>query len=215
MDSRSEKEVSAIMMSVQKIDASGDSMPRCGVPLLRSELAWYPMRVTYGREVKVKQALDNLGIENFLPMHYELVDPGDGNKRRMLVPAIRNLIFIHDSREQITLLKTTRRELLPLRYITKHFSESIADNILTVPDGQMQNFLRVASVQDDSVMFLDAGDYLTKVGRRVEITEGYFAGVQGVVKRIKKNKHVVVQLEGLAAVAVTYVPASCLRELDD
>ena len=202
------------MTSIQTYETAEGSAIKRGVPLLRSERAWYPMRVTYGREVKVKEALDNLGIENFLPMHYELVDPGDGNKKRLLVPAIHNLIFIHDSREDITLLKTTRREFQPLRYITKHFAESVADNILTVPETQMRNFMRVASVQDDSVIFLDNSDYLSKVGRRVLITEGYFAGVEGVVKRIKKNKHVVVQLEGLAAVAVTYVPASCLRELD-
>ncbi len=203
------------MTNVQTYETTEGSVQKHGVPLLRSERAWYPMRVTYGREVKVKQALDGLGIENFLPMHYDLVDLGDGNKKRMLMPAIHNLIFIHDSREHITLLKTTRREFQPLRYITKHFAESTVDNILTVPEAQMRNFMRVASVQDDSVMFLDNSDYLNKVGRRVLITEGYFAGVEGVVKRIKKNKHVVVQLEGLAAVAVTYVPASCLRELDD
>ena len=203
------------MTSIQTYETAEGSAIKRGVPLLRSERAWFPMRVTYGREVKVKEALDKLGIDNFLPMHYELVDPGDGNKKRLLVPAIHNLIFIHDSREDITLLKTTRREFQPLRYITKHFAESVADNILTVPETQMRNFMRVASVQDDSVMFLDNSDYLNKVGRRVLITEGYFAGVEGVIKRIKKNKHVVVQLEGLAAVAVTYVPASCLRTLDD
>ena len=203
------------MTGVQIYETTEGSVQKRGVPLLRSERAWYPMRVTYGREVKVKEALDKLGIDNFLPMHYELVDPGDGNKRRLLVPAIHNLIFIYDSREDITLLKTTRREFQPLRYITKHFAESVADNILTVPETQMRNFMRVASVQDDSVIFLDNSDFLSKVGRRVLITEGYFAGVEGVVKRIKKNKHVVVQLEGLAAVAVTYVPASCLRTLDD
>lgn len=202
------------MTSIQIYETTEGSVQKRGVPLLRSERAWYPMRVTYGREVKVKEALDKLGIDNFLPMHYELVDPGDGNKRRLLVPAIHNLIFIHDSREDITLLKTTRREFQPLRYITKHFAESVADNILTVPETQMRNFMRVASVQDDSVIFLDNSDFLSKVGRRVLITEGYFAGVEGVIKRIKKNKHVVVQLEGLAAVAITYVPASCLRELD-
>ena len=203
------------MTSIQTYETAEGSAIKRGVPLLRSERAWFPMRVTYGREVKVKEALDKLGIDNFLPMHYELVDPGDGNKKRLLVPAIHNLIFIHDSREDITLLKTTRREFQPLRYITKHFAESVADNILTVPETQMRNFMRVASVQDDSVMFLDNSDYLNKVGRRVLITEGYFAGVEGVIKRIKKNKHVVVQLEGLAAVAVTDVPASCLRTLDD
>lgn len=201
------------MTSIHTYETTEGSVHKHGVPILRSERAWYPMRVTYGREVKVKEALDNLGIENFLPMHYELVDPGDGNKRRMLVPAIHNLIFVHDSREDITRLKTTKREFQPLRYITKCFAESIDDNILTVPDSQMQNFIRVASVQDDSVMFLETGDYINKIGQRVQITEGYFAGVEGVVKRIKKNKHVVVQLEGLAAVAITYVPATCLREI--
>lgn len=203
------------MTGIQTYETTEGSVQKRGVPPLRSERAWYPMRVTYGREVKVKESLDKLGIDNFLPMHYELVDPGDGNKKRLLVPAIHNLIFIYDSREDITLLKTTRREFQPLRYITKHFAESVADNILTVPETQMRNFMRVASVQDDSVIFLDNSDYLNKVGRRVVITEGYFAGVEGVVKRIKKNKHVVVQLEGLAAVAVTYVPASCLRALDE
>lgn len=208
-------EISAIMTSIQTYLTKPDSMQKRGVPQLYTIPAWYPMRVTYGREVKVKEYLDSLHIENFLPMHYELVDPGDGNKKRMLVPAVRNLIFVHGSRAEITSLKTTRRELQPLRYITKHFAESKADNLLTVPDAQMQNFMRVASVQDESVMFLDSGDYLNKVGRRVLITEGYFAGVEGVIKRIKKNKHVVVQLEGLTAVAITYVPASCLKELGE
>ena len=203
------------MTSIQTSEGEMDAMQKRGVPHLYTIPAWYPMRVTYGREVRVKEYLDGLQVENFLPMHYELVDPGDGNKKRLLVPAIHNLIFVRGSRAQITELKTTRRELQPLRYITRHYAESATDILLTVPDAQMQNFMRVAAVQDDSVMFLDHSDYLNKVGRRVVITEGYFAGVEGVIKRIKKNRHVVVQLEGLAAVAVTYVPASCLRALDD
>ena len=51
--------------------------PECGVPQFCSPLTWFPMRVTYNRELKVKAALDQLGIENFLPMRYELVEgPG-------------------------------------------------------------------------------------------------------------------------------------------
>ena len=37
----------------------------CGDPK-----AWFPMRVTYQREMKVKAELDRLGIENFVPMRY-------------------------------------------------------------------------------------------------------------------------------------------------
>ena len=44
--------------------------------------------------------------------------------------------------------------------------------------------------------------------------EGCFAGVEGTLKRIKKNKHVVVQLEGVAAVAITYLSPSSLVLID-
>ena len=37
----------------------------CGDPKM-----WFPMRVTYQREMKVKAELDRQGIENFVPMRY-------------------------------------------------------------------------------------------------------------------------------------------------
>lgn len=74
--------------------------------------------------------------------------------------------------------------------------------------------MRVASVETDDVMFLDCSDYICRVGKRVRIVEGAFAGVEGVIKRIKNNKHVVVQVEGLAAVAITFVPPSLLQPID-
>ena len=41
----------------------------CGDPK-----TWFPMRVTYQREMKVKAELDRLGIENFVPMRYKVVE---------------------------------------------------------------------------------------------------------------------------------------------
>lgn len=172
-------------------------------------LQWFPMRVTYNRELRIKQQLDQIGIDSFIPMRYELVETTDGRKRK-LVPAVHNLIFIHSTQETITDLKMTRREFEPLRYIIITSIENQKSEILRVPDRQMENFMRVASVQDDSVMFLDYQDFIGKEGRRVRINEGYFAGVEGVIKRIKKNRHVVVQIEGVTAVAITFVPSSYL-----
>jgi transcription antitermination factor NusG len=51
------------------------------------------------------------------------------------------------------------------------------------------------------------------LGRRVRITAGRFKGVEGVIKRIKKNKYFLIQIDGVAAVAITYVPADCLVPL--
>jgi len=174
-------------------------------------LKWYPMRVTYHREMKIKKQMDLLGIESFVPMRYELVETRHG-RRRMLVPAVHNLIFIHSTQEALTHLKMTKKECEPLRYMMRPVpgSNQTRNEIMIVPDDEMHNFMRVASIQDDSVMFLDYKDFIGKEGRRVRINEGTFAGVEGVIKRIKKNKHVVVQVEGVAAVAIAFVPSSYL-----
>ena len=106
----------------------------------------------------------------------------------------------------------TKKECEPLRYMMRRVSSSrnSQSEIITVPDHEMENFMRVASVQDESVMFLDYKEFIGKEGRRVRINEGAFAGVEGVIKRIKRNKHVVVQIEGVTAVAITFVPSSYL-----
>ena len=181
-----------------------------GVPL-----HWFPMRVTYNRELSVKKGLDELSIENFVPMRYEIVGEGD-RRRRKLVPAIHNLIFVRSTRPELTELKMTRREFLPMRYMMRQATPERPREILRVPDKQMEDFIRVASVHDDSVMFLDYTDYLNNnIGTRVRVMEGQFAGVEGVIKRISKNRRVVVQIEGVAAVAITYVPAHSLQVIED
>lgn len=168
------------------------------------------MRVTYHRELKIKKSLDEIDIENFIPMHYEIVNTKDGRKR-MLVPAIHNLIFVRSTQEVLTGLKMTRKEFEPLRYIMRvSRTEEKAKEIIRVPDKEMEDFIRVASAQDDSIMYLDYNEFIGKEGKRVRIEEGTFAGVEGVIKRIKKNKHVVVQIEGVAAIAIAYVPSKYL-----
>ena len=171
-------------------------------------IRWYPMRVTYHRELRIKEQLDAMGIDSFVPMHYDLADSSDG-PRKTLVPAIHNLIFVHASQEVLTRLKMHRKEFDPMRYITKSSSDG-HKNLLYVPDRQMEDFIRIASVQDDHIIFLDTRDS-TNMGRRVRITAGRFKGVEGVIKRIKKNKYFLIQIDGVAAVAITYVPSDCLE----
>lgn len=182
--------------------------------LLRNEIHWFPMRVTYNREMKIKGLLDELNIENFLPMRNDYVNTKNGKKKK-LVPAIRNLIFVRSSQETLTGLKMTMTGFEPMRYITKKSLINGQHEIIHVPDKQMSDFIKVASSSDDQYFVLDNNDFINKIGRRVEITEGYFAGVEGVIKRIKRNKHVVVQIEGIAAVAITFVPVNCLSLLDN
>ena len=88
-------------------------------------------------------------------------------------------------------------------------------DILTVPDREMENFIRVASVTDGRVFYIENLDFAGRPGQRVKVVDGDFAGVEGTIKRIKKNKHVVVQIEGLAAVAIAFLPSAFLMPIND
>ena len=187
---------------------SGRDTRMCGDPK-----TWFPMRVTYQREMKVKAELDRLGIENFVPMRYKVVESqngGDTELRRVLVPAISNLIFVRSTQERMSELKRRNEVLEPLRYMMDH-TVAREHAIVTVADGQMENFMRVASRTDDSVMFLDEETVVGKEGKRVEIMGGAFEGVTGVIRRVKRCKRVVVEIEGVASVAIAYVPAGVLK----
>jgi hypothetical protein len=200
------------------------AIPSGGVPLLSKQLRetmekvqWHPMRVAYDRGDRVLAIRDELkrrGVEHFLPMHWEYTKD-ELNAHKQLKPAINGLIFIHASRWDITELKKMPG-FEALRYwMDKTKGENVEDRVLTVPDAQMQNFMRVASMTDDSVMFLNDETVVGKEGKRVLITGGIFNGVTGVIRRVKRCKRVVVELDGLATVAIAFVPAILLKELEN
>lgn len=191
--------------------ACGD--PKLCAPLMRNTTRWFPMRVTYNREMKVKAELDRLDIENFIPMQYKIVDTREGRKR-MLQPAIHNLIFVHATQNQLTTLKQTRKALEPLRYMRRTNTANRLGEIIWVSDRQMENFMLVARKEDDSIIYLDYDQLAGKEGRRVTIIEGPFAGVEGTIERIQRNRRVVVKLEGVAAVAITFVPPRFLMDAE-
>lgn len=198
-------------MTTKELDDSmGRDTTMCGDPK-----TWFPMRVTYQREMKVKAELDRLGIENFVPMRYKVVESqndGDMELRRVLVPAINNLFFVRSTKERVSEPKRTNEVLEPLRYMMDR-TASCEHTIMTVADRKMENFMRVASRTDDSVMFLDNETVLGKEGKRVEIMGGAFEGVTGVIRRVKRCKRVIVEIEGVASVAIAYVSAGMLKEI--
>ncbi len=177
---------------------------------------WYPMRVAYDKSDRVLQIhkrLDQKGIENFLPMKI-VHDREDFNVKSRLVPAIPGLIFIHDTRVVITDLKH-QPAFSAMRYWTDAVApEDAEDRILTVPDRQMENFIRTVTANTDKVNYLEYNAaFFSKPGQAVRITDGEFAGCTGIIRRIKKRRCVVVEVCGICAVAITFVPSDWLELL--
>ena len=175
-------------------------------------LQWFPMRVTYSRGMKIKAGLDLLGINSYIPMEMKLL-----NFQWQLVPAIENLIFIHASYNELSSLKRTREDFEPLRYMMHPVISGGVERMesIIVPDRQMDDFIHVSSVHDKQVFFMRNLEYACKPGDHVQVTDGVFAGVKGIIKRVRKNECVVVPIKDVAAVAIQNLPRKFLRYISD
>ena len=109
-------------------------------------------------------------------------------------------------------MKHNRAELSSLRFMTRPVAERTEWEVFTVPDREMESFMRVASAKKD-VEFLDIARLADRIGKPVRVMDGPFKGVEGTILRIRKNKYVVVKIEGICAVGITYVPPSQLEML--
>ena len=177
----------------------------------RTAVYWFPMRVAHHRELRVRDELQRLQIEHYLPIKWAQRLYG-GHRRKVQVPAL-NLIFVHSTQEEITQRKMYNQELAYLRYkMVTHHDEELADEIMTIPDREMYNFLQATQHADDRLQYLTYTDFLDKEGRRVRVVDGDFTGVEGQIKRIQKDRVVVVTIRGIAAVALQ-IPFSQLEFL--
>ena len=102
---------------------------------------WFAIRVTYSREMALKEYLDRCRMESFIPMSYKEVIKGE-RKVRKLVPVIHNLVFVRSTREKLDEIKRDISLKVPIRYIMDRETR----RPLVVPDRQMHSFIAVAGL---------------------------------------------------------------------
>jgi len=174
---------------------------------------WYVIRVTYGRERKLGEALKAKGILYFLPtktIHSHR--PADGKHIKKVVSVIPNLIFVYITRAHMQALKEEMEKTIPLRYLMDRNTKQP----MTIRQRQMEDFIRVAGSSGDNLMYLDNPDVVLQKGQLVEVTFGPFKGVRGYVLRIRRDRKVVLLLEGLLAAAIkAEIKTEWLRKIEE
>lgn len=169
---------------------------------------WFALRATYNRELMVKDDLEQCGWECFVPMRVVKRERGSIVERR-LEPSVHNLLFVHCTERELKEYK--RATTMPVRYIMNR----VTRRPLVVPDGQMRSFMAVANATEEDVVYLTPkpGDFAA--GERVRIIGGVFKGAEGVFVRVKGDRRVVVSIEGVIAVATTFVHPSLLEKITE
>ena len=170
---------------------------------------WYVYRCPYGKELALQQNVQTIfGVECFVPT--EKVRQRDRHGKFIWVQrsVLTGYIFVHIEQE--------RQQLIPRRLISLRTMVRMSEGLLVpviVPDREMASFIRVSGNKEEKIAYLDPSKLDFKKGDRVRVIGGSFVGVEGVFMQIggKHEKRVIIQIEGLIAVATAAIPASLVE----
>ena len=168
--------------------------------------SWYALRATYSRELKVQDQLQERGVRTFVPMMWRRIE-ANGKQEKKLVPAVSNLCFAFCTKDQLDDFIRSFGDASPVYY----YWDRTAGRALTIPEKAMEDFITVASSQDEDLIYLTEISAKLREGQTVEVVEGPFKGVQGKIVRIKKNRRVLVELPGFLAVTTNYLSPQQLK----
>ncbi len=83
----------------------------------------------------------------------------------------------------------------------------------SIPEREMNNFILVTSVSDEIInLGTVTPDFL--VGQKVRVKGGLFLGAEGVIKRIKGDRRLIVSIDGVTAVATCFIRPELLEPVE-
>lgn len=167
---------------------------------------WFPLRVTYSREMKVKEMLISEGIECFVPMTVR-TGTRNGVVYRKDIPAVNNLCFARSRRLTLDDVLESRGMRSYVSYIWNRVTREPS----IVPDKAMEDFIRISEARFEDIVYLYHVSSTLRSGQKVRVKSGPFAGVEGVVIRVKRSRRVMVELPDMFAVATSYIPEDNLE----
>lgn len=202
---------------------------------------WYAIRVFFNKVFRMEDILLDMGLETYLavgkvqlkgPAHMAAarklasVEPGHRADSRYIQegpviyerkPLVNSLIFVKAAALQIKEVEQRLKEEAagekPMGFIYKKadFKEYAA-----IPDSQMASFRLVTESGVSGLDFFSSEDFTRyKTGDRVRVTGGPLKGAEGYIKRIRKDRRLLVCVEGVIAVATSYIPSELLEKVTE
>jgi len=179
---------------------------------------WFPIRATYHRAQKVYNRLLEINdgrLEPYLPMLRSIAcgDESLGSTAQQVreEPLDKGLLFVRCTLGSFSEL--VKNQIPGLTPYYNHFSTNKfgRNEYLIVPDRQMESFRIIIESRNKDILVRQTEVPQLVEGDCVIVTDGAFAGVEGVVMKYKHQKRVFVQLQGVGIYATAYIPSAFLK----
>lgn len=169
-----------------------------------SNAHWYALRTFHNKATAVCRFAEEQQVEWYTPIREEeVVVEGETEIRR--VALMPQLLFLKCNEEFITRLRQlTSDNILP--YCTPGTSQPHI-----IEESEMELFRFATRTAAATAEYIDP-EQLTS-SDKVRITGGMFAGYEGYIRRVHGTKRFIVAIEGIAAVATTYIPRQHIERI--
>lgn len=182
-------------------------MPR--VHELRCEeklfMNWYILYKGKAKKNSLRENLDKVGINYFIPTSYvEYYEDGEMKVREDQV--LKNLIFIQTDKEILDVANSTDGLKHPYIDHTTHKPAYVSDN-------EMQRFMLFVKARNINATVLPDLYSRFKTCQKVRVKAGDFVGTEGRVLRIRGDRKLVISL-GEMAVAISGIHHTLLEPIE-
>lgn len=148
---------------------------------------WYALQVFHHKENALRQHLEGKGVGCFLPMRYAEHTDTEGRAKRILVPAIHNLLFVQCGQgEEPALAETLQASPYASRVYTK------TDGCwCDIGSAEMAELRAASDPGFQGTLFVEAGFAATRRETPVCVVRGPLKGLKGKLVRYRKRSYVV------------------------
>ncbi len=200
---------------------------------------WYAIKVFFNKVFQMEDILSDMELETYLPVQKDklkgqeylkvskrlsLVDANHRKDSRYIQegpiiyerkPLVASLIFLRaDDDEILSVDARLKDEMILGRLLGFIYKTADFKKWATIPDKQMESFRLLTENGGDGLTFYTANLVKLAQGDKVRVIDGPLKGAEGYIKRIKKDRRLLVCVEGVIAVASSYIPDRMLEKIE-
>ena len=165
---------------------------------------WFAVRTP--RTVALEAALAVLGVETFCPRERIRLADGRWSEPR---PIVAHLLFIRTLASQALDIERDAREgRLPALWIYRY---SDSRRLHPISQREMRLFMLLTAGDNDRCEVYHRDDFAK--GDRVRVMGGGFEGYEGYVRKIRNDRRIVVEIKGVCALALPFIPLGLLSKV--
>lgn len=143
---------------------------------------WYAIRAFNCQEQKVSRFLTEKGCSHFIPMTVSVDTKNPENPKRILVPAIHNLLFVQKQGTETEMIQLLRECPVPVSIFRYPSSEKLCE----ISSREMIELRMLCDPDFETSIFMTQGEAEAMVGKNVRVVDGPFKGAVG--RLVRKDK---------------------------